>query len=68
MRGVSDRAGFSVSRDIDTLDIAFRHSDSVGTLDLADFAAQYPAYEFPLSTLPCRPYGRQDMTRVGVAR
>ncbi len=32
------------------------------------FAAQYPAYEFPLSTLPHPPCGWQDMTRVGVAR
>jgi hypothetical protein len=57
MLGVSDHAGLSVSRDSDTLDVAFRLHHNVGVLELKTFAAQYPAYAFPLSTLPQHPYG-----------
>ncbi len=57
------------SCDSDSTDVAVRLCHGVGIPEYCNhFTAQYPACEFPLSTLPRRPHGRQDMTRGQCAR
>lgn len=64
MRRVSDRAGSTQGLRLASRVILPSASDNgVGISDDPDFAAQYLACRFPLSTLRLRPHGRIRMTR-----
>ena len=64
MRRVSDRAGSTQVLRLSSCVILPSASDNgVGIPDDPDFAAQYLAYRFPLSTLRLRPHERTRMTR-----